>query len=78
MLYRAMVELQDIFGIWPTLAEMARDLDLPYERVAKWAQRERIPSDAWEAVINAVKGRGGHITFEQLARANPPRQSAGA
>jgi cell division FtsZ-interacting protein ZapD len=73
-----MIGLQDVFGRWSTLAEMARDLDLPYQTVAKWAQRERIPSEAWEAVVSAVKRKGGNITFEQLARANPPRQSAGA
>lgn len=73
-----MPALQDIFGIWTSLADMARDLDLPYQTVAKWAQRERIPSGAWAAVITAAKAQGKPLTFEQLARANPPRQSAGA
>jgi len=73
-----MPALQDIFQIWDSLADMARDLDLPYQTVAKWAQRERIPSEAWSAVIEAAKLEGHELTFEQLAKANPPRQSASA
>jgi hypothetical protein len=73
-----MPALHDIFQIWDNLADMARDLDMPYQTVAKWAQRKRIPSEAWGAVIKAAEGRGHNMTFEQLARANPPRQSAGA
>lgn len=70
--------LHDIFEIWTTLADMANDLDAPYQTVAKWKQRGRIPSESWGAVIEAAKERGRHITFKQLADANPPRQSAGA
>lgn len=68
-----MLELQDIFGIWDPLTDMAHDLDLPYDRVAKWKQRGRIPSDAWAAVIEAAKSRGHKLTFQQLAAINPPR-----
>lgn len=73
-----MPALQDIFGIWDSIADMARDLDLPYQQVAKWSQRERIPSEAWASVIAGAKTRGKTLTFEKLAAANPPRQSAGA
>ena len=57
---------------------MAHDLDLPYQTVAKWKQRGRIPSEAWADVIEAAKFKGRTITFEQLANANPERKSAGA
>jgi hypothetical protein len=73
-----MPPIKQIFGIWSSLAEMARDLDLPYQTVAKWAQRERIPSESWAAVIEAARKAGHKLTFEQLAAANPPRQSASA
>lgn len=71
-----MPALQDIFGIWDPLSEMAVDLDLPYQTVAKWKQRGRIPSESWGAVIEAAKAKGKRFTFEQLAEMNPPRQSA--
>jgi hypothetical protein len=73
-----MPALQDIFAIWDPLSEMAVDLDLPYQTVAKWKQRGRIPSESWGDVIKAAKKRGHEMTFEQIAKANPPRQSAGA
>lgn len=73
-----MPAIHDIFKIWDPLADMARDLNLPYQTVAKWAQRERIPSESWQAVIEAAKRKGRVVTLEQLANANPPRQSAGA
>ena len=60
------------------MADMARDLNLPYQTVAKWAQRGRIPSEAWGAVIEAAEAKGHKLSFEQLAQANPPRQSASA
>lgn len=73
-----MPALHDIFEIWPTIVDMATDLDLPYQTVAKWKQRGRIPSESWGAVIEAAKARDCKVTFQQLADANPPRQSAGA
>lgn len=73
-----MEAIQDIFEIFGSLSEMAVALDLPYQTVAKWSQRRRIPSDYWAAVIEAAKIRGHKVTFAQIATANPPRQSAGA
>jgi hypothetical protein len=73
-----MPALQDIFDIWDPLSKMAIDLELPYQTVAKWKQRGRIPSESWAAVISAAKKKGHIITFAQIADANPPRQSAGA
>lgn len=71
-----MPALQDIFKIWDPLAGLAADLGLPYQTVAKWKQRGRIPSESWSAVIEAAKSRGHNVTFQQLADANPPRLSA--
>jgi hypothetical protein len=73
-----MPAIQDIFQIWETLADMARDLDLPYQTVAKWAQRKRIPSEFWALVIERAEAKGVELGFPQLAAANPPRQSASA
>jgi len=71
-----MLGIDDIFGYWETLAEMARDLAVPYQTVAKWSQRGRIPSEFWGKVIDRASRRGMPLTYEDLATANPPRQSA--
>lgn len=73
-----MPAIQDIFGYWDSLADMARDLDAPYQTVAKWSQRGRIPSEFWGQVIEAAARRGKRLTYPQIANANPPRQSASA
>jgi hypothetical protein len=69
-----MLAIDDIFRLWPSNAQMARDLGIPYATVAKWVQRERIPSDAWGAVINAALAKGKRLTFSDLAAANKPRK----
>jgi hypothetical protein len=51
--------------IWPTWAELARDLGVPYPTVASWPKRglppRRIPD-----IIRAAKARGKDLTFEVL------------
>jgi len=73
-----MKAIQDIFGIWDPFIDLSTDLNLPYQTVAKWKQRGRIPSEFWAPVIEAARKRGREVTFAQLAEANPPRQSASA
>lgn len=71
-----MLALDDIFAIWDPFTTMASDLDLPYQQVAKWKQRGRIPSEFWPGVIEAAKAKGRKVTLQQLADVNPPRQYA--
>lgn len=73
-----MPAIDDIFKYWETLADLARDVEVPYQTVAKWSQRGRIPSEFWGRVIEAASRRGRKLTYPQLAGANPPRQSASA
>jgi len=70
--------IDDIFDRWETLADLARDVELPYQTVAKWSQRGRIPSEFWGRLIDAASRRGSHLSYPQLAEANPPRQSSSA
>jgi hypothetical protein len=71
-----METVDDIFAIWDSVADMARDLDMPYQTVSKWQQRARIPYESWEAVIKAAGVEGYELTFEQLAKINRPRLNA--
>lgn len=73
-----MIEVDDIFEIWDPLTTMATALDLPYQTVAKWKQRGRIPSEYWAQVIEAAKTKGHKVTLQQLVTANPPRASTDA
>jgi hypothetical protein len=65
--------IQDIFSIWPTLADMARDLGKEYQTVAKWSQRGRIPPESWDLVIKAASRKRVAVTPGLLNRLNAPR-----
>lgn len=75
--------MQMLTDIWPTWAELARDLGVPYPTVGSWAKRglppRRIPD-----IIRAAKARGKDLTFEALMpltqqpRSAPPQPKADA
>jgi adenylosuccinate lyase len=69
-------DITGVFGIWDSLADMARDLDLEYQTVAKWSQRGRIPPEAWDAVIAAAKRKRVSVSAAILNRLNKPRSTA--
>lgn len=71
-----MEAIEDIFGIWPSLAAMARDIGRDYQTVAKWAQRKRIPPESWDVVIAAAARREVPITPGLLNSLNTPRGQA--
>lgn len=66
--------MDHIHRIWPTMAELAADLGLPYQTVASWKARGRIPAHYDGEIIEAAKRRGEVITFEQLAAARRRRR----
>jgi hypothetical protein len=48
----------DIIGQWPSMADLGRDLGLPYSTVAAWKQRGSIPVSYWRQIIHAAQRRG--------------------
>lgn len=72
-----MQALQDIFDLWPTLAEMARSTGRKYDRVRKWQKAKRIPEDSWQAVIDAALVKGRVLTAADLLAANAPPKLRG-
>jgi hypothetical protein len=62
-----MQNVADIFAIWPSDADLARDIGLSYSTVAAWKQRGSIPVAYWLPVIHAArKRRHPEITADLL------------
>ena len=56
-----------ILRLWPSIADLGRDLGVPYPTVAAWKQRGSIPVAYWRALIDAARSRGlREITSELL------------
>ena len=61
--------MENILNIWPTMADLAKDIDKPYSTVAAWKARGKIPADHDFVLIDAAAKRGKTLTLEQLAQA---------
>ncbi len=58
----------DIIQAWPSLSELAEDMNLPYINCRMWRYRSSIPSKHWLPLALAAKKRGIRgITLETLA-----------
>lgn len=57
---------RDVLALWPTLSELARDIDFDYERVAQWRKRDWIPPEWFPRVLQAAEKRGFDLTLQQL------------
>lgn len=63
-----MQTVANVIAAWPSMAELARDLDVPYTTVAAWKQRGLIRSEYWYDIVQAARRRGHpEITAELLA-----------
>jgi hypothetical protein len=68
--------METIFDIWPTTADLASDLGVPYTTAASWRARGNIPAKHDLALIAAAAARGREIKLEALAAMR--RDQAGA
>jgi hypothetical protein len=61
--------MESILNIWPTTADLAEDLGVPYTTAASWKARGGFP--AWRDIdlVAAARKRGGDLTLEQIAQA---------
>ena len=69
---------KDILDLWPTRADVARDISYPDVTVRAWGNRDSIPGVADVALVNAAKRRGFTLTFEMLARSRAAAATSGA
>lgn len=65
--------MEHITRIWPTIAELADDLGVPYSTAAAWHQRGSFPAKRDLDLIAAAKKRGAKLTLEQIAQARRQR-----
>jgi hypothetical protein len=57
----------ELFSLWPSDADLVRDLGLPYQTVVAWKQRGSVPVAYWYDLIRAAHRRGlSQITSERL------------
>ncbi|WP_409202455.1 carph-isopro domain-containing protein [Sulfitobacter sp. W074] len=68
--------MNEILNIWPTMADLAKDIGKPYSTVAAWKARGKIPADHDFDLIEAAEKRGRALTLEQLAEARRSTASA--
>lgn len=60
----------DIIDQWPSLAEFARDLSVPYGTAKAMRRRGSIPAQHWSATVAAASKRSiKGVGLEQLADA---------
>ena len=52
-----MKTFRDVIALWPSMSELARDVDAPIQTVAAWKRRDRIPDEYWNCVLDAAKSR---------------------
>jgi len=68
---------RDIIALWPSSADLARDLDIPGDNVRKWKAHNRIPGWFFTDLIAAAERRGyAGVTAEALAAAVSRSQEA--
>jgi hypothetical protein len=64
-----MPSFSDIVNLWPSAAELARDIGIGTVRARAWRNRNGIPAEMWPAVITAAKARGLMVDAEMLMQA---------
>jgi hypothetical protein len=74
--------IDEILNLWPTMADLGRDLGLPYPTVAAWKQRGSIPVAYWRGIILAARRRGhpevtGDLLIELHDDASTDRSAGG-
>ncbi len=68
--------MEPIFTLWPTTADLASDLGVPYTTAASWRARGNIPAKHDMDLVAAAAARGRELKLETLAELR--RAQAGA
>lgn len=73
-----MPSVAEIFDLWPTDADLGRDIGISYPTVSAWKQRGSIPASYWRDIVRAARRRGiNQVTADLLAEIHA-RQDAEA
>lgn len=60
--------MEPIFALWPTTADLASDLEVPYTTAASWRARGSIPAKHDLDLVAAAVRRGKTLSLEDIAR----------
>ena len=69
---RVMKTIKEIFEVWPTHREFARELGIRENTVSKWYQRGSIPPERWPAVMKACRARRRPLSLQGIFNAHFP------
>jgi hypothetical protein len=59
---------REIIKLWPSYQTLADDVGASYVTAKQWHVRDRIPSRAWQSLVDAAKQRKyAGVTLETLA-----------
>ena len=58
----------EVIDLWPSIAELARDIGEPYETVRQWRLRDSIPLRAFTRVVRAAARRDFNVSTDDLIR----------
>lgn len=58
----------EIIDLWPSIAELARDIGEPYETVRQWRLRDSIPVRAFTRIVRAAARRDLNVSTDDLIR----------
>ena len=67
-----MQAIHDIFQIWPSIGQMATDINELEDTVYRWKRRGRIPEEAWPRIIEKAAKYEKLVTASQLLTLNGP------
>jgi len=70
--------MENIFSLWPSLVDMAKDLGRGYPTVAAWKQRGSIPAKYDLDLVEAAERRGAVLSLADLAEARRAPVASGA
>ena len=61
-------DYESVIDQWPSVAELATDIDEKPGTVQKWKQRNRIPAEKWSGLLAAARQRDIKIDEATLVR----------
>lgn len=72
-----MQAIHDIFQIWPSIKQMAADLDQVPDTVYRWRKKGVIPPHVWPELIERAAKREVLLTATQLMNLSAPTKRRG-
>jgi transcriptional regulator with XRE-family HTH domain len=59
--------MEKIINLWPSMAELARDMGIPQGNVGAWKRYNSIPSKYDLKLVASAKARGFKLSLDDIA-----------